>query len=251
MLFQQNGARADRPRIPAGQPLQGPGMWVWYVPGSSKEQQALISDLKRSGMRTVFIKSADGTRVWRQFDRSLVERFQAAGIHVCAWHYVYGDKPLEEARASAAAYRSGAECFVVDAEVEYKGRARQAGQYMDELRRLTSPEWLIGLSSFPYISYHLTFPYRTFLAPGRATVNLPQMYWKEIGRSPERVVNETYAQNVRLGRPVYPIGQTWEDPDPAEIKRFQAAISKAGAKGWSWWDWRSTSSRGWQALGRR
>jgi len=251
MLFTQNRAQADRPKIPAGQPMTGAGRWVWYVPSTPAGKAKLISDLQRSGMKTVFIKSGDGAHTWRQFNQSLVDQLHLAGIHVCAWHYVYGDQPLKEALVSAYAYSQGAECFVVDAEAEYAGRPHQAAQYMDELRKRTSDKWLIGLSSFPYVQYHEDFPYSTFLARGRATVNLPQMYWNDIGRTPEKVVADTYRLNLRFGRPVYPIGQTWQDPNPGEVKRFQAAVQKAGAEGWSWWEWDSTTTRDWQTLGRR
>jgi len=251
MLLTQDGARANKVRIPAGQPLTGAGMWVWYVPSSLSGKNKMISDLHKSGIKTVFVKSGDGTHVWKQFSQGLVEQLQLAGIHVCAWHYVYGDKPVQEALVSAYAYQQGAECFVVDAEAEYANKSKQAAAYMTELRKRTSIKWLVGLSSFPYTRYHEDFPYAAFLAPGRASVNLPQMYWHEIGRSPERIVADTYKDNLRFGRPVYPIGQTWQNPRPQEIQRFQAAVQKAGARGWSWWDWGSTNQQSWQALGRR
>lgn len=241
------GSASGRPPLPPGKPLRGAAMWVWYLP-ESKDLPGMISKLKESGIRTVLIKSADGTRVWRQFSSHVVDRFHLAGIHVCAWHYVYGSDPLREAQASAVAYKAGAGCFIVNAEVEYKGRSAQAAVYMDRLRSLTSKEWLIGLSSFPYLEYHTDFPYRTFLARGRASVNLPQMYWKEIGRNPDQVVAETYRSNLALGRPVYPIGQTWNKPSPESIRSFQKAVRRAGAPGWSWWEWGSTSRESLQAL---
>jgi len=232
---------------PSGSPLAGNAMWVWYTPKPSRVD-AMIAQLKRAHMSSVFIKSADGTTPWPQFNRQLVDRLHSAGIHVCAWHYVYGTHPRTEARVSALAYRAGAECMIIDAETEYEGRPRAAWYYTHELRSLTSSKWTIGLSTFPYLKYHASFPYRVFLRRGAATVNLPQMYWRDIGVSPAKIVRDTYKVNRNLGRPVYPIGQTWNSPGTGELRAFQQAARQAGAKGVSWWDWSQTSRRGWNEL---
>jgi len=244
------GEASGKPPIPPGKPLAGPAMWVWYVPQTGKTEQ-MVRDLKAHGIRTVIIKSGDGINRWKQFTPALVDRFHQAGIHVCAWHYIYGKKPDEEARISALAKQAGAECLIIDAEAEYNNHPRQAARYMSVLRKLVTTKYLLGLSSFPYVAYHEDFPYQEFLGgPNGAQVNLPQMYWNEIGVSPSQVVRDTYQANLRLGKPVYPVGQTWQDPQPEQISQFTKAVKQAGAPGWSWWDWGQTSPRGWRVIKR-
>ena len=243
-----NSQAAPHPAIPAGKALAGGSMWIWYMPKKKSQIDALLNNLRRANIKTVIIKSGDGINTWQQFNTAAVDRFHQAGLHVCAWHYVYGSKPLAEAQVSSRAYQQGAECLIIDAEGEYADRSKQATQYLKRLRALTSKNWLLGLSAFPYTYYHKDFPYQVFLGPGGATVNLPQMYWKDIGVSPAQVVADTYELNQELGKPVYPAGQTWRDPDPQQIKEFLQAVKKSGAPGWSWWDYNQTSPRGWQAI---
>ena len=242
-----SNAQAASPPVPSGSPLAGSAMWVWYTPKPDR-LPAMIAQLKRAHMNSVFVKSGDGSTTWHQFNRALVDKLHAAGLHVCAWHYVYGTHPIPEAKVSAEAYRAGAECMIIDAETEYEGRSAAAKTYTSKLRSLTSPRWLIGLSTFPYLKYHARFPYRTFLRPGAATVNLPQMYWRDIGVSPAKIVQDTYKVNRALGRLVYPIGQTWNAPNNGELKAFQRAVKRAGAQGVSWWDWSQTSKNSWNEL---
>ena len=81
----------------------------------------------------------------------------------------------------------GADCVVIDAESELKGRYAQAQAYMRRLRARVGPDYPLGLTSFPYVHYHPTFPYSVFLGPGGAQFNVPQMYWKTIGVSVDRI----------------------------------------------------------------
>jgi hypothetical protein len=240
-------APAEQPRAPQSSPWHGKGVWIWYL---SDSPEVLAAKLKKANMDTVFIKSADGDRVWRQFNKALVSALQDSGIHVCGWQYVYGKHPLREARAAASVKAAGADCFVIDAEKEYKHRHRQAAIYTKELRRLLGPSFEIGFSSFPYLRLHKSMPYRTFLGPGAATANLPQMYWKEIGVSPERILKDTYLDNLALGRPVYPIGQSWRSPPAKEIARFSKRVKKLGGQGLSWWSLDHSSKATWKELSR-
>lgn len=221
------------PVKPKGSPWTGQGIWVWYL---KETPDSLAARLKASGVRTVFIKSADGTRIWSQLSKGLTDTLHGQGIHVCGWQYAYGRYPTSEARAAAKGLKtSGADCFVIDAEEEYKGRSRSARVYLRELRSRMGSSFRLGFTSFPYVKLHQELPYKIFLGPGGAEANLPQMYWKEIQKSPRRVVRETYKQNLALGRPVYPIGQTYHSPPLYELSRFVQEVKIQRAKGFSWW----------------
>ncbi len=116
---------ASPPAYPAGWPssLRARGMWIWVVADSDGGSlSAIIAQAERYGIKTLIIKSSDGTGLWPQFNPTLVAELHAARLHVCAWQYVYGAHPILEAEAGAAAVADGADCLVIDAEEEYEGR---------------------------------------------------------------------------------------------------------------------------------
>jgi len=237
------------PSSPGTTAFDGNGMWIWVLPRTEGGNlQAIIAKARRYNMRTLFIKSADGVNTWRQFTPQMIATFRAAGFKVCGWHYVYGRRPLAEAYASAYAKRQGADCFVIDAEAEYEGRYVAADQYVRKLRALVGASFPLSLAGFPYVHFHPSFPYSVFMAPGMATVNQPQMYWKAIGVSPDRNYATTYTHNRIYQRPIFPLGQTYERAPAAQIKRFRQLGASYQARGVSWWVWQQTSDVQWRAL---
>jgi hypothetical protein len=244
-------ARRSGP-FPTGEPsvFDGNGMWIWYV---SKSQggsiAAIAAQAKAHGIQTVFVKSADGGNVWSQFSAGTVAALKAAGLHVCGWQFVYGSDPVAEARAGAVAAQRGADCFAIDAEGSYEGRYAQAQRYMTALRAALGPDYPIGLTSFPYVDFHPSFPYSVFLAPGNATFNLPQDYWKTIGDPVDQSLAHTYTWNAPYEAGIYPLGQTYDGAPPSGIEAFRQLAAGYGARGLSWWDWQETTAAGWDAVG--
>jgi Putative peptidoglycan binding domain len=237
------------PSAEAANPLQGRGMWIWEVPYSSGGNvDAITSAARQYGISTVYVKSSDGTSMWSQFNPSFVQALHAAGVHVCAWQYVYGDHPVAEAQLGAEAVHDGADCLMIDAEVEYQGKYAQAQTYMSTLRNLVGYSYPLALAGFPYVDYHPSFPYSVFLGRGGAQYNAPQMYWRDIGVSVDTVFAHTYLFNRPYARPIYPLGEVYDNPPPAEIKRFRAVSKAYGAEGVSWWDWQEAPLRAWRAL---
>jgi hypothetical protein len=173
------------------------------------------------------------------------------GLSVCAWQFVYGDRPLAEARVAAHAVAKGADCFVIDAEGEYEGKYAAADLYVHALRARVGASFPVSLAGFPYVDYHPSFPYSVFLGPGGATYNQPQMYWKTIGTSVRRVFEHTYLYNRIWGRPIYPLGQTYEAPGRGALKLFRRFAASYGGLAPSWWSWQETAGREWGALGAR
>lgn len=235
---------------PSGTAFDGQGMWIWYVSKSDGGDLAAIAEqAKAAGVSTVFVKSSDGPEnYWSQFSPELVATLHAAGLRVCAWQFVYGSQPLEEAALGAEAVANGADCLVIDAETSYEGRYGAAQQYIAALRAKIGPDYPVGLASFPYVDYHESFPYSVFLGPEGAQFNVPQMYWKDLGTSVEQVFVHTYEQNLIYGRPIMPLGQTYSEPLNSEIVAFRSLAGAYGASGESFWDWQETTPTGWQAL---
>jgi peptidoglycan hydrolase-like protein with peptidoglycan-binding domain len=242
---------APAPSLPAGpSAFDGQGMWIWYLSASSGGSVAAIAaQAHKAGVTTVFVKSSDGsTNYWSQFSPQLVAELHAAGLKVCAWQYVYGSSPAGEAALGAEAVANGADCLVIDAESQYEGRYAAAQRYLTELRAKIGPSYPVGLAGFPYVSYHLTFPYSVFLGPGGAQFNLPQMYWKDIGVSVDTVYANTYIANRIYGRPIFPLGQTYGGVSNSDLLRFREEAVDYGAAGLSFWDWQETKASGWSTL---
>jgi hypothetical protein len=234
----------------SGTGFEGQGMWIWYISQSNGGNlPAIIARAHAAGVTTLFIKSSDGSQnYWSQFSPALVQQLHANGLKACAWQYVYGTNPAGEAELGARAAVNGADCLVIDAEAEYEGRYAAAQTYINALRAKLGPSYPLGLASFPYVSYHPAEPYSVFLGPGGAQYNAPQMYWKAIGVSIDTVYANTYIGNRMYGRPIFPLGQTYESPSASELIRFREEAVTYGASGLSFWDWQETSSGGWNAL---
>ncbi len=233
-------------------PFDRQGMWVWYVDRSNGGSiPAIVAQAKRAGIGTVYVKAGDGGTVWDQFNRPLVKALHRGGLDACAWQFVYGDAPVAEARAAAAAVSRGADCFAIDAEGDYEGKYAAADLYVRTLRAAVGDNFPISLAAFPYVDYHPSFPYSVFLGPGGATFNQPQMYWQTIGTSVRGVFEHTYLYNRIWGHPIYPIGQTYEAPSKGELKLFRRFSASFGGFAPSWWSWQETSGPEWGALGAR
>src|SRR5665648_672613 len=193
VLLSERGRRSVGRRVTvergvgAAAAFAGDGMWIWQLSkAEGGDLGAIAARAKASGIETVHVKAGDGTNLWNAFSPSVVATLKAAGLRVCAWQYVYGSDPQGEAAVAAAAI---------------------------------GKDFPIALSSFPYVDYHSSFPYSVFLGPGGAQANLPQMYWKAIGTTPDQVFARTYAMNQPYGRPILPLGQLYEGPAGTDVAR--------------------------------
>jgi hypothetical protein len=243
-----------------GTAFEGDGQWIWQMEKSDGgDPNAIIARAKAAGIETLFIKSGDGDTYWDQFSPELVNALHAGGIKVCAWQFVYGKHPNEEAAAAVRAIHSGADCFVIDAESEYEhdaDRYANAATYLSDIRAdpQVGPNYPIGLTGFPYVDLHSGFPYSTFLGPGGAQFNLPQVYWHSIGDTVDASMAHTYADNLPYNRPIAPIGQTYgttstdAGPSAEELQRFRQLTAALGSTGLSWWSYQETDDNEWATL---
>jgi Putative peptidoglycan binding domain len=224
-------------------------MWIWQVSRAHRGNLGAITrKARRHGIETVIIKGSDGRRRWGQFNRGLVRRLKAAGLRVCAYQFLYGVHPGSEANLGIRLARAGADCLLLDAEGGYEGRYWQAQFYLRRLRRRLGPDYPLALAGFPYVHYHPAYPYSVFLGPGGAQLNVPQVYWKDIGTSVDRALDITYRFNGVYGRPILPIGQVYMNPSSRSILRFRRLAAAYGAPGVSWWSWQHSNNREWRAI---
>jgi Putative peptidoglycan binding domain len=231
-------------------PLDGNGMWIWYVSASGGTAEAIAKKANKRNIDVVLIKSSDADNYWEQFSPELVDVLHNAGLQVCAWQFVYGRDPVVEALRGADAVSNGADCLVIDAESHYEGRYKAADRYIDELRGQIGADYPLALASFPYVDYHPSFPYSVFLGEGAAQFNVPQMYWRAIGVSVPEIYSHTYAVNAPYQRPILPLGQTWQNPGRKQIIKFRKYARRYDAAGVSWWSWQETKGREWRWVGK-
>ena len=230
--------------------FEAAGMWIWYLSASDGgDLTQIAAQAQAAGIKTLYIKSSDGaSNYWSQFSPALVAQVHALGLNICAWQYVYGNNPAGEAALGIRAVQNGADCLVIDAEVEYDGKYAAAQTYMQDLRAGLGPSYPIGLASFPYVDYHESVPYSVFLGPGGAQYNVPQIYWHAIGDSPDNAYAHTFVQNRIYGRTIVPLGQLYGGVPPSQVVRFRQVAAAYAAPGISWWDWQSASASEWGAL---
>jgi hypothetical protein len=241
----------ENPAIGRHSPFLRQGQWIWYVDQSNAGSvPSIIATAHRHHIGTLYIKAGDGTTTWDQFNPTIVAELHHGGLKVCAWQFVYGDAPAAEARIGAEAVADGADCLVIDAEAEYEGKYAAADLYLTRLRAAIGANYPLSLAGFPYVDYHPAFPYSVFLGPGGATVNQPQMYWKAIGTSVGAVFAHSYLYNRVWGRPIFPIGQTYEAPGRGPLRLFRRYSASYGTVP-SWWDWQETTVPEWGALGAK
>jgi hypothetical protein len=235
---------------PTGTPFDGTGMWIWYVSKSDGgDLDAIAARAHALGIRTVFIKSGDGATYWSQFSPLIVGGLKQRGLNVCAWQFVYGKVPADEANVGVQAVQTGAQCLVVDAETSYEGRYASAQTYINDLHSALPPRFPVGLTSFPYVDYHPKLPYSVLLGPDGADFNLPQVYWKDIGTTVDTAMQHTYVHNRIYEKTILPLGQSYNDPPPEDMERFRQLAAVYGSSGLSWWSWQATTDRGWKAIG--
>jgi len=95
--------------------MRGHGMWIWQLPKSEGgDVNAIAARARGAGVRTVFVKSADGTTPWAQFNATLVQALhelggqprQGAGCDVPdAWHEMMdGDGRNPACRENSAGF---------------------------------------------------------------------------------------------------------------------------------------------------
>jgi hypothetical protein len=234
---------------PPSNPFGMRGMWIWEMSSSNGgSASSIIAKAHRYGVRLLMIKSGDGSGTWSQFSPALVSTLHANGLRVCAWQYVYGSQPVAEAQVGAAAVSAGADCLLIDAEAEYEGKYVAAQTYIKTLRQLIGASFPVALAGFPYVDYHPAFPYSVFLGPGGAQYNVPQMYWFDIGTTVDDVYAHTYGYNRLYQRPIAPLGQIYNAPPAADIRRFRQLSRSYGAPGVSWWDWQEATAGAWRAV---
>ena len=241
-----NPALAAGPSVPT--PFTGTALWVTQF-APPQTGRGLVTEAAAVGVRTLYVKAAEGSSPEPQFSAGLVTEMRAAGATVCAWTFAYGQNPSAEAAAAVAAVRDGAQCLVVDAESQYDKLYGAAQLFVRALRSQLGAGFPIGLASEAEILRHPTFPYSVFLGPGGFNVFLPEIYWLEIGVTVDAAYAGSIGGDSIYGRPILPVGQLFGSLTPAEVTRFRGIARAYGSPGLSFFDLDSAQPQALAALG--
>lgn len=240
--------------------LHGKGWFIWQVgrcEGGSPE--AIADRAVAAGLTHVLLKVAERTFAYG-FDRNgrdlvepVAEALRQRGLKVWGWHYVYGEKPVDEARiAVQRVMQLALDGYVVDAEAEYRqpGRSAAARTFMSTLRAGLPASVLVGLSSFRFPSLHRSLPWRAFLE--HCDLVMPQVYWEQAHNPAQqlsRAVSE-FSNPDLVGhiRPIVPTGSAYGSggwrATPEDVIKFLTEAQRLGLAGANLYSWDYATSSG-------
>jgi hypothetical protein len=235
-------------------PLKGKGIFIWRVRGCEDGNIEAIANLAQAaGFSHVLLKVADGNfaynvdvKTGEDLAASLTKALKARQILVYGWHYVYGYDPKTEAdRGIQRVNQLGLDGFVINAEVEYKEKFRQASLYMDRLRA-GLPKLPIGLSSYRFPALHTRVPWTEFLL--KCDFNMPQVYWINASNPGDQLKRSLLSfQKITPFRPVIPTGSIFRQgdwmPTVEQLSEFIAAARELNMPAVNFWEWSNARRR--------
>lgn len=234
--------------------LTGKGWFIWQVSRCENGNPQAIADKARAtGCTHVLLKIAERTYSFgfdalrRDLVKPVVEALHARGLQAWGWHYVYGEKPKDEARiAITRTQELKLDGYVIDAEIEFTrpGMHRAAAQFTAELRK-GLPNTPIALSSFRFPTNHPAFPWHAFLEG--CDLTMPQVYWEKAHNSAEQLARSVREFNdtklVGVVRPYVPTGAAYSAgswrPKPREITEFWRKALELKLPAVNFYEWAS------------
>lgn len=251
--------RTDELRVhyPEEVPMTLPTGRCAYIWRLTRCENGVLADIitrcKRAGITALFIKCGDQGTPWKQFNAALVRRLHAAGIKVFGWSYDVPDRIPAQVKVVQAVKATGADGYLIDAEVEWDRDAdadAHAAEYAAALKPLVSDSFMIFDAPWDVIAYHKAFPFTAFAGPLAA--RCPQVYHIAHGlsamKSWERFTASwaTYArQRPKAVRPLIPSLSTWGEVTTDDIRNLEAAAFNAGCPGVIHWVWDSIPPHIW------
>ncbi len=233
--------------------LTGKGWFIWQVSRCEHGSAKAIADRAvAAGLSHVLIKVAERTYAYgihwlgQDLVAPVAEALRARGIQVWGWHYVYGEQPVDEARAAIRrAHQLRLDGYVIDAEGEYAqpGMAVAAHTFMANLKAGLPAEMPVALSSYRFPSVHRELPWAAFLE--HCDVVMPQVYWQGAHNSAVQLARSLteYGNPKLVGtpRPVAPTGSAYGVGDWSatadDLEKFLSAAQQAKLAAANFYSW--------------
>ena len=212
------------------------GVWLWEFDkrGPNAEKSAEI--LAAAGVSRVFVKGTNGAPSKRWADnasRENLKLFTDRGIEVWLFGYFYSpDIPDQDGRTWGSieeqvkamvdvANVPEVTGVIVDAEVEFKDRPKEAASLCTALRKKL-PQKKLGYTTFGWLKPNKTFPYAAF-DKHCGDAFLPQVYYAfgwpgGVRASMERLEQDRRA--MKLTAPMWPVQSNEKDPSVEDLELF-------------------------------
>lgn len=163
---------------------EGFGIWVAFQDTIGSVDKA-VQRCKDIGAKWVAPRAGAGRGLdnrWSPAEaKSTIQKYHDAGIRVYPWVYSWPSAADAEVLLFKSFKDQGADGVFIDAEIEWQENGthhQQAEDFMKKLRAALGDDFFIGHAPFPYLLYHVQFPYVEF---GRYCDQVhPQTYWSEI-----------------------------------------------------------------------
>jgi hypothetical protein len=233
--------------------LTGKGWFIWQVSRCEHGSPSAIADKAvAAGLSHVLIKVTERTYTYGLdgYGQDLVAPVAAAlhakGIQVWGWHYVYGQQPVDEAKAAVRrVLQLGLDGYVIDAEGEYTapGMANAAHTFMASLKGGLPAGLPVALSSYRYPSVHRDLPWAAFLE--HCDLSMPQVYWQGSHNSAVQLTRSVTelsdAKLVGTPRPVVPTGSAYGAGDwiatADDLEKFLSAAQQLKLTAANFYSW--------------
>jgi hypothetical protein len=182
-------------------------------------------------------------------------------LKVIAWDFPYLRNPGADVRRarwvlSQTVKGQSVDGFAADVETRSEGTVltrERARNYARWLRTNTRGKFIILVPPRPNPYTVAFYPY-DLLVPSFDAV-APMVYWGS--RSPDGTARWAIDYLKRFGKPVAPIGQSFDmgpeggpkgAPKGSAVRRFMDAAKNTGAVGVSFWSWQHTPARLWHTI---
>ncbi|MFY9587171.1 MAG: hypothetical protein WAT66_06930, partial [Actinomycetota bacterium] len=249
---------------PAPLPIEGLGMWIYeFDKAAGGDPRKIVRAAMRRGITHIYVRlgsSKVGINGWKNI-KKILPVAHAAGLKVIAWDFPYLFNTTQDARRGAfvMSHTVGGhrvDGFAADVETRSEGtmltRSR-ALRYARQLRANLKEYFTILVPPRPN-AYVLSFYPFGALVPSFDAV-APMVYWG--GHSPVSTVGEAIRYLRRFGKPIAPIGQSFDmgpeggpkgHPKGRALVRFMDAARRSGAVGVSFWSWQHTPRGLWHTI---
>jgi len=220
---------------PTGGKPKGKGVWIWKFNVSAGSPESVAVDADKLGVGFVLIKSGQDANYWADnFNASIVEGFTSKGIWVFGWPYVTpGNLDAKATAIVKAANIPGVKGIILDVEGEFKDHAADA-KTLCALIRNKKPDIFLGFSSYGWIKYHLSFPWKEF-DQGAGDAHLPQTYWDLWTTGPTGGYQKAIdgVQYLGLKAPIWAAQDNYGGASTAGLNEF-FAVAGPWASLWRW-----------------
>jgi len=233
-----SSASAHAETEPTALPAAHRGLWIWDFAKNAPSPERAAELAASFGVGRVFIKGNNGNmgdRWAANASAANLAPFLERGIEVWLFGYFYppdvadqdgrkwGELDEQVEAAMRVASHPGVAGFVVDAEEEFKGHARDATLLCNKLRARLGAKKL-AFTSYGWISRNSKFPFAE-LDRGCGDAFLPQVYYAfgwpgDVAGSLDRLDADLQALSLRA--PIWPVQSNERAPSAARMNAFFA-----------------------------